>query len=120
MNTPLTPQDVEKAWRDQVQACDHCETSGTEKAYREMEMATQHAINVQRQYANQYERQYPILSFAENRPKHDPFYCDHRNAVMTYNEADGTLYHCPDCDALLAIDQAGEWEIVKIEDEIPF
>ena len=62
-----------------------------------------------------------ILSFDENKPKHDPFYCSHRNAIMVYNEADGTLYHCPDCKALVALDQNNEWEVIKVDDdEIPF
>lgn len=47
-----------------------------------------------------------VLAFDGTITRIDPQFCDHKHAIMTYNEADGTLYHCPDCDSLLDEDYA--------------
>ena len=121
----ITPQTVERYWKAQLRAVDRWQwliehkqpQPVIESAYEEVEQWTRLAEEVQGEYADQYQVN---LSFDENRPKQDPQYCYHRNAIMTYHEADGTLYHCPDCGSTLALDQNSDWEIVNTEKEIPF
>jgi len=45
-------------------------------------------------------------------------FCDHKNAILMYNEADGTNFYCPDCGAML--DENWDLVIVTDPDEIPY
>lgn len=57
-----------------------------------------------------------VLAFGEPKPTLDPKTCNHQNAFTTYDDIDGKLRHCPDCNATL--DEDGQ--IVQVVDEIPF
>jgi hypothetical protein len=58
-----------------------------------------------------------VMAFNGKRTIIDPQFCDHRNAIVTYDDVDGRLRHCPDCDS--TIDDQGN--VIKAWDgEIPF
>ena len=59
-----------------------------------------------------------VLAFGGEKLKIDPEFCDHKHAIITYNEADGKLYHCPDCEALLDED----FEVIRLlgDEDIPY
>lgn len=121
-------EDVTKAWNKQVKACDFYEDAGSQKAFSRMIALTKTAMELE----NEFREQYRSRIYDENgkwhlpneqvhipfgKEKENPDTCKHTNAFLTYNQPDGTLYHCPDCGSLL--DDEFNF-IIRGEKEIPY
>lgn len=120
----ITPQDVDRYWKAQVRAIDrwewlvdhNCNQDTCDSAWEEVESWTRLAEEIQKEYSQQYDELNKVMPFGEYKPTLDPKTCNHQNAFTTYDDIDGKLQHCPDCNATL--DEDGQ--IVQVVDEIPY